>query len=164
MQGAQSAGEMGMAGAQMQMQGAQAAGDLGLQGANLGLAGIQAGLGAQQQAAGLNQGLASLGGQYLGLGQARQQMGLQDINTMLGIGGQQQQQTQAGLDVAYQNAYTQAMQPYQQLAYYSDIAQGTPSGQSSATTMPGPSVGSQLLGIGMAIPAIYSGFQGMSGS
>lgn len=163
MQGAQSAGEMGMAGAQMQMQGAQAAGDLGLQGANLGLAGIQAGLGAQQQAAGLNQGIAGLAGQYMGLGQAQQQMGLQDINTMLGIGGQQQRQTQGAMDVAYQNQYTQAMQPYQQLAYYSDIAQGTPSGQSSVTTMPGPSTGSQLLGAAMAIPAIYSGFQSMSG-
>lgn len=163
MQGAQAAGEMNMAGAQMQMQGAQAAGDLGLQGANLGLAGIQAGLGAQQQAAGLNQGIAGLAGQYMGIGQAQQQMSLQDINTMLGIGGQQQRQTQGAMDVLYQNQYTQAMQPYQQLAYYSDIAQGTPSGQSSVTTMPGPSTGSQLLGAAMAIPAIYSGFQSMSG-
>jgi len=66
--------------------------------------------------------------------------------------------------VRYQNQYAKAMQPYQQLAYYSDIAQGTPSGQSSVTQMPGPSIGSQLLGAGMAIPAIYSGFQSMMGN
>jgi len=141
---------MGMSGAQMQMQGAQAAGDLGLQGANLGLDGIQAGLGAQQQAAGLSQGIAGLGQQFLSQGQAGQQMGLQDINTMLGIGGQQQRQIQAGYDTAYQNQYQQAMQPYQQLAYYSDILSGTPSGQSSVMTQPGPSIGSQLVGLGTA--------------
>jgi len=162
MQGAQSAGQMGMSGAQMQMQGAQAAGDLGLQGANLGLAGIQAGLGAQQQAAGLSQGIAGLGQQFLGQGQAQQQMGLQDINTMLGIGGQQQRQIQAGYDTAYQNQYAQAMQPYQQLAYYSDIVTGAPSGQASTMSQPGPSIGSQVIGGALAIPAIYQGFQGMT--
>jgi len=155
-------GNMGMAGASMQMQGAQAAGDLGLQGANLGLAGVQAGLGAQQQAAGLSSGIAGLGQQFLGQGQAGQQMGLQDINTLLGIGGQQQGQVQAGYDTAYQNQYTQAMQPYQQLAYYSDIVTGAPSGQASTMTQPGPSVGSQLVGGALAIPAIYNAYQGMS--
>mgnify|MGYP000274170657 CR=1 FL=1 len=151
MQGAESAGNMQMAGAQMQMQGAQAAGDLGLQSANLGLAGIQAGLGAQQQAAGLSSNIATMGQQFLGQGQAGQQMGLQDINTLLGIGGQQQGQIQAGYDTAYQNQYRQAMEPYQQLAYYSDIVTGAPSGQASTMSQPGPSIGSQLMGAGLGI-------------
>ncbi len=151
MQGAEAAGNMQMAGAQMQMQGAQSAGDLGLQGANLGLAGIQAGLGAQQQAAGLSSNIATMGQQFLGQGQAGQQMGLQDINTLLGIGGQQQGQIQAGYDTAYQNQYRQAMEPYQQLAYYSDIVTGAPSGQASTMSQPGPSVGSQLMGAGLGI-------------
>ena len=42
-----------------------------------------------------------------GLGQLGQQMGVQDINTLLGIGGLQQGQTQKGLDVARANALAQ---------------------------------------------------------
>jgi hypothetical protein len=41
------------------------------------------------------------------------------------------------------------MQPYQQLAFASDIITGAPSGQSSTMTQPGPSVGSQMLGLGI---------------
>jgi hypothetical protein len=143
------AGEMGLAAGQLGMQGAQAAGDLGLNASQLGLAGIQAGLGAQQQAAGIGQGIAGIGQQALGMGQTGQQMNLQDVNTLLGIGGQQQQQAQAGLDVAYANQYANAMMPYQQLAFASDIIQGAPSGQMSTMTQPGPSIGSQVAGIGM---------------
>ena len=150
-------------GGQLGMQGAESAGNLGLQSSQLGLSGIQAGLGAQQQAAGLGQGIAGLGQQFVGLGQAGQQMNLQDVNTMLTTGGAQQRQAQAALDTAYQNQYQQAMQPYQQLAFASDIITGAPSGQASTMSQPGPSIGSQVLGIGMAAPAIYQGWQGMMG-
>jgi len=150
LQGAQAYGQMGAQGAQMQMQGAEAAGNLGLQSSQLGLSGIQAGLGAQQQAAGLGQGIAGLGQQVAGLGQLGQQLNLQDINTMSTIGSQQQAQEQAALDTAYQNQYQQAMQPYQQLAFLSDITTGAPSGQMSTATQPGPSIGSQLIGGGLA--------------
>jgi AraC-like DNA-binding protein len=146
MSGAESAGNLGMAGAQMQMSGAGQAGNLGLQGSNLGLAGISAGLGAQQQYAGLGQGIAGLGQQYYGLGQGAQQMGLQDVNTMLGIGATQQRQDQAYYDTLYGNQYRQMMQPYQQLAFLSDIVTGAPSGQAATMSQPGPSVGSQLVG------------------
>ena len=149
---ANQAGQLGLQAGQMQMaQGAQQAGNLGLQSANLGLSGIQAGLGAQQQAAGLGQGIAGLGQQMAGLGQLGQSMNLQDINTMSTIGQQQQAQEQAALDVAYQNQYQQAMQPYQQLAFLSDITTGAPSGQMTSATQPGPSVGSQLMGAGLGI-------------
>jgi len=151
MAGAETAGQMGAQAGQMQMAGAQQAGNLGLQSANLGLSGIQAGLGAQQQAAGLGQGIAGLGQQMAGLGQLGQSMNLQDINTMSTIGQQQQAQEQAALDVAYQNQYQQAMQPYQQLAFLSDITTGAPSGQMTSATQPGPSVGSQLMGAGLGI-------------
>ena len=67
------------------------------------------------------------------------------------IGQQQQAQGQAGLDTAYQNQYQQGMQPYQQLAYLSDITTGAPSGQMTSSTQPGPSVGSQIMGAGMGI-------------
>ena len=145
------AGQLGISAGQLGIQGSQAAGNLGLQSANLGLSGIQAGLGAQQQAAGLGQGIAGLGQQMAGLGQLGQSMNLQDINTMSTIGQQQQAQEQAALDVAYQNQYQQAMQPYQQLAFLSDITTGAPSGQMTSATQPGPSVGSQLMGAGLGI-------------
>jgi hypothetical protein len=157
MQGAQSAGSMGMQGADMRMQGAQAAGNLGLQGSQLGLSGIQAGLGAQQQAAGIGQGIAGLGQQMVGLGQAQQQFTSNDVNSMLGIGGMQQQLTQAEMDAQRANQFQQAMQPYQQLAFLSDITSGAPSGQMSTMTQPGPSVGSQLLGLGTFAGATYLG-------
>jgi hypothetical protein len=149
LQGAQTAGQLGLQGAGMGLQGAQAAGNLGLQSSQLGLSGIQAGLGAQQQAAGLGQGIAGLGQQFVGLGQAGQQMNLQDVNTMLTTGMQQQRQEQAVLDAARANQMQNVMQPFQQLAFASDIIQGLPSGQTAMMTQPGPSVGSQLLGLGL---------------
>mgnify|MGYP003626902114 FL=1 len=146
---AQAGGQLGLSAEQLAQESAFQSGNLGLQSANLGLSGIQAGLGAQQQAAGIGQGISGLGQQMAGLGQLGQQMNLQDINTMSTVGQQQQAQTQAGLDTAYQNQYQQAMQPYQQLAFLSDITTGAPSGQMTSSTQPGPSVGSQILGAGI---------------
>jgi hypothetical protein len=154
--------QLAMAQATQGMQGAMSAGNLGLQGAQLGLSGIQAGLGAQQQAAGMGQGIAGLGQQFLGLGQATQQMGLQDVNTMLTTGGAQQRLSQAELDALYANQYQRAMQPFQQLAYASDIITGAPSGQISTMSQPGPSIGSQFLGIGLAVPSIVSGYNALT--
>lgn len=153
------AGQLGLAAGQLGVQGAQAAGNLGLQSSQLGLSGIQAGLGAQQQAAGIGTGIAGLGQQMANLGQLGQQLNLQDVNMMLGIGGQQQRQQQAALDVAYQNQYQQAMQPYQQLAFASDIITGAPSGQASTMSYPGPSVGSQLLGLGIGAYGLSQALQ-----
>jgi len=152
MQGAQSAGQLGMQGQQMRMAGAQQAGNLGLQQSQLGLQGIQAGLGAQQQAAGLGQGIAGLGQQQLGFGQAAQQMGQRDVSTQLQIGQQQQAQQQAQLDAQRMNEYQQAMMPYQQLAFASDIATGAPTGITSVMSQPvqSPSAISQLGGLAFA--------------
>jgi hypothetical protein len=155
--------QLGLQGAQLGLTGAQT-GNLGLQSSQLGLSGIQAGLGAQQQAAGLGQGIAGLGQQFVGLGQAGQQMNLQDVNTMLTTGMQQQRQEQAVLDAARANQMQTTMQPFQQLAFASDIIQGLPSGQTAMMTQPGPSVGSQLLGLGVgayglsqAAPSMFGG-------
>jgi hypothetical protein len=144
-------------GGQLGLTGAQAAGSLGLQGSQLGLSGIQAGLGAQQQAAGLGQGIAGLGQQYMGLGQTGQQLGLQDINTMLTVGQQQQRQEQARLDALRANQMQTAMQPFQQLAFASDIITGAPSGQTATLMQPGPSIGSQLVGLGTAAYGLSRG-------
>jgi hypothetical protein len=65
-------------------------------------------------------------------------MGLQDVNTLLTTGQQQQRQTQAELDAQRANQMQTALQPFQQLAFASDIITGAPSGQMSTMTQPGP--------------------------
>jgi hypothetical protein len=94
----------------------------------------------------------ALGQGIAGLGQLGQQMGTQDINTLLGVGGLQQQQEQQGLNVAQQNLLAQQQLPFQQVGFLSDIFQGVPALQStySTTTTPPPSATSQLLGLGIA--------------
>ena len=94
----------------------------------------------------------ALGQGIAGLGQLGQQLGVQDINTLLGVGGLQQQQTQQGLNVAQQNLLAQQQLPFQQVGFLSDIFQGVPALQStySTTTTPPPSSTSQLLGLGIA--------------
>jgi len=109
-----------------------------------------------QQAAQQQLRQAQLGGQLgvsqAGLGQLGQQMGVQDINTLLGIGGLQQGQTQKGLDIARTNELAQQSLPYQQVGFMSDIFRGVPSLQQtySTTTQPGPSTTSQVLGLAQA--------------
>jgi hypothetical protein len=98
----------------------------------------------------LGQGIAGLGQQFVGLGQIGQQLGLQDLNTMLTVGQQQQRQEQARLDALRANQMQTAMQPFQQLAFASDIITGAPSGRTATLMQPGPSIGSQLVGLGTA--------------
>ena len=96
--------------------------------------------------------IGQLGTATAGLGQLGQQMGVQDINTLLGIGGLQQQQGQRGLDIARANELARQALPYQQVGFMSDIFRGVPALQqtTSTTTRPGPSTTSQLLGLGIA--------------
>ena len=96
-------------------------------------------------------------------------MGVQDINTLLGIGGLQQGQTQKGLDIARANELARQALPYQQVGFMSDIFRGVPALQQtySTTTSPGPSRTSQLLGLGIAgLGAVgqAGGFQNMFGT
>ena len=89
---------------------------------------------------------------FSGLGQLGQQMGTQDINTLLGLGGMTQQQSQAQLDVARRNMLAQQALPFQQVGFMSDIFRGVPALQSTyqTSTTPPPSTTSQLLGLGTA--------------
>ena len=111
---------------------------------------------AAQQAANQQLRQAQLAGQLgvsqAGLGQLGQQMGVQDINTLLGIGGLQQQQGQRERDVERADALAQQALPYQQIGFLSDIFRGVPALNQtySTTSTPGPSTGSQLLGLGIA--------------
>ena len=100
----------------------------------------------------LGQTVAGLGAQTAALGQLGQQLGVQDVNTLLGIGSLQQGQTQRGLDIARANQLAQQALPFQQVGFMSDIFRGVPALQqtTSTVTKPPPSTGSQLLGLGIA--------------
>tara|TARA_Y100000114_G_scaffold154931_1_gene177976 strand:+ start:685 stop:1665 length:981 start_codon:yes stop_codon:yes gene_type:complete len=108
-----------------------------------------------QLTGGLAQGLA---GGISQLGMQGQQMAGQDINTLLGIGGLQQQQAQQGLNVAQQNALAQQQLPFQQLGFLGDIFRGVPAlqQQTTQTYTPPPSLLSQ--GIGLLGAGLYGGF------
>ena len=86
-----------------------------------------------------NMGLQSIYGQGLdtafnnaqnqynqGFNQNVQTLGLQNQ-----LGGQQQAQTQRGLDTAYQDFLTQKNYPYQQLSYMANLVRGTPMGMNT---------------------------------
>ena len=118
--------------------------------------GFQQAQAAAQQAANQQLRQAQLTGQLgvsqAGLGQLGQQLGVQDINTLLGIGGLQQQQGQRELDVARANTLAEQALPFQQIGFMSDIFRGVPALQqtTSQTRTPGPNRGAQLLGLGIA--------------
>jgi hypothetical protein len=96
--------------------------------------------------------VGQLGLQTAGLGQLGQQMGVQDINTLLGIGSLQQQQGQRQRDIDRANILAEQALPYQQVGFMSDIFRGVPALQQTYTTrtQPGPDRTSQLLGLGIA--------------
>ena len=125
-------------------------------GAQLRSAGFQQAQNLAQQQANQQLRQAQLAGQLgvsqAGLGQLGQQMGVQDINTLLGIGGLQQQQDQRALDVARANTLAEQALPYQQIGFMSDIFRGVPALQQTFSTQsrPGPSPTSQALGLGIA--------------
>ena len=140
----QQAGQLGQQG----MQGAQGYGQTA---AGLGnLAQLTGQLG--QTTGQLGQTVGQLGTATAGIGQLGQQMGVQDINTLMGAGALQQGQDQKSLDVERANSLAQQALPYQQVGFMSDIFRGVPALQQtySSSTSPGPSTGSQMLGLGIA--------------
>ena len=96
--------------------------------------------------------MGNLGVQQGALGQSAQQMGQQDVNMLYNIGQQQQGFNQQTLDAQRNTALQQAYEPYQRLAYLSDIYKGAPSSQQSITaaTAPVPSAFQQAAGTGIA--------------
>ena len=134
---------------------AQQAGMYGNVGQGIGtLAGQQYGVGQNmaQSLAGMGAQLGNLGVQQAALGQTAQQLGQQDVNFLYNIGQQQQGLTQQQLDAQRNTALQQAYEPYQRLAFLSDIYKGAPSSQQSisAATAPVPSAFQQAAGLGIA--------------
>jgi hypothetical protein len=110
--------------------------DLGA--ANLGLQGAQA----ATQAAGT---LGQLGG-------TQQQLYLDRLKALLGVGQAQQDQSQKGLDVAYNDFVNQRDFNRQNIAFLGGVLHGVPVSPQSevVTTAPGPNPLSSLLGAGIA--------------
>ena len=108
-----------------------------------------------QLTGGLSQSLA---GGLASLGMQGQQMGTQDINTLLGIGGLQQGQAQQALNVAQQNALAQQQLPFQQLGFLGDIFRGVPALQQQTTQTYTPPPSALTQGIGLLGAGLYGGF------
>ena len=79
----------------------------------------------QLQQAGM---LGGLGKQYGALGTTAQTQQLQDIQSLLGVGGMQQQFGQAQLEAQRQNLMAQQMEPYRRYSYGLESLAGLPFG------------------------------------
>ena len=105
----------------------------------------------------LGQTIGQLGTATAGLGQLGQAMGVQEG------------QAQRALDVERANDMARQALPYQQVGFMSDVFRGVPALQQtySSTSAPGASMGSQMLGLGIAgLGAVgqAGGFQNMFGT
>ena len=93
-------------------------------------------LSAGQQLTGLSGQLGNLARTQGGIGQLGQQMFGQDLSTLLGVGGQQQQLLQAGLEAQRQNLAAQQQEPFQRISFGTDILAGLPFGGQTISQMP----------------------------
>jgi hypothetical protein len=101
----------------------------------------------------LGVGIGGLGMQQAALGEAAQGLQANDINMLLGLGGLQQQQNQAGLSGELQTFLAGQQQPFAEVGFLSDIFRGVPSTSSTLQTVtsPDPSLVSQLGGLATGI-------------
>lgn len=143
--------------AQMAQQEAQA-GELGR---------VQTGTEASRQF-GAGQGLAALDAagrsaqQLVGFGEQERAAQIQNAQMLEAIGRSQQAETQAGLDIGYQDFLRQQGYPQEQLAFYSDILRGLPvanAGQTTATSSVYTNPLQQVLGAGLSGLSLYKAFQ-----
>ena len=112
-------------------------------------------MGRQQQAA----------TQLAGLGQYQQQLQQGDIASQMAAGSTQQQQAQQILDASFRQNLQQIYEPYQRMAFVSDIYQGAPSSQMAVSQGTAPTTNPLAQGVGAGITglAAYQGFQNMTG-
>ena len=143
---------------QRQLAGGQALGQAGMQFANLGQ-GI-GGLTAQQAGVDINKASAlgslggqmgSLGTQYGALGQATQQLGAADTGLLMGLGGLERQVEQSQIDAIRSTQMQEAMAPYQQLGFVSDIYRGAPSTSMALTAQTAPSASPLQTAVGLGV-------------
>jgi len=133
---------------------------------------------AQQAQARTAQQLGTLGTQTLqaaqaqaGLGQLGQQLAGEDINRLLGIGQMSQQfgftgpegqfvPGQAQIEAARATTLAEQKEPFERVAFASDILRGVPSSQISYTQVPQPSALQQIAGLGIAGLGAYGAATG----
>ena len=136
---------------------------------------------AQQAQRATAQQLGTLGTQTLqaaqaqaGLGQLGQQLAGEDINRLLGLGQLTQQfgymgeddtfvPGQAQLEAARATSLAQQKEPYERMAFASDILRGVPSSQITYTQTPSPSALQQIAGLGIAGLGAYGAATGGAG-
>jgi len=136
---------------------------------------------AQQAQRATAQQLGTMGAQTLqaaqaqsGLGQLGQQLAGQDINQLLGLGqltqqfgftGQEGQFVpgQAQIEAARATSLARQKEPFERIAFASDILRGVPSSQITYTQQPSPSMLQQVLGLGIAGLGAYGSAGGTLG-
>lgn len=74
------------------------------------------------------------------------QLGYADAAALLGIGGQQQNQGQASLDLAYQDFLREKGYPMEMVNFMTSTLQGSPYSSTTTTTQPGGNAFAQNLG------------------
>ena len=146
---------------QRQLAGGQALGQAGMQFANLGQ-GI-GGLTAQQAGVDISKAgtlgslggqMGSLGTQYGALGQATQQLGAADTGLLMGLGGLERQVEQGQIDAIRSTQMQEAMAPYQQLGFVSDIYRGAPTTSMALTSQTAPSASPLQTAVGLGVGAL----------
>lgn len=153
---------------QRQLAGGQALGQAGMQFANLGQ-GI-GGLTAQQAGVDISKAgtlgslggqMGSLGTQYGALGQATQQLGAADTALLMGLGGLERQVEQGQIDAIRSTQMQEAMAPYQQLGFVSDIYRGAPTTSMALTSQTAPSASplQTAVGLGAGVLTTAAGAQ-----
>ena len=112
-------------------------------------------------------GIGGLGAQQAGFGSALQNLAAQeqgmrgaDISQLLGVGGLQRQQEQAGQDIARQNVLQNIYEPYQRLGFYGDVLAQAPTSQQTLVPAVSPGVSPLQQAIGVGIGAL-SGIAGL---
>ena len=106
-------------------------------------------------------GIAGLGQQTANLGQQTSALGQGDVSFMYNMGQNLQGQTQKELEATRLNQQQAAYAPYQQMSYYGDVLNRTPSGQTSTTQTSAPSASplSQVAGLGVTALGAYNAFK-----
>lgn len=141
-----------------QLAGGQALGQAGMQFAGLGqgiggLTAQQAGidLSRAESLGSLGSQMGALGTQYGALGQATQQLGAADAGLLAGLGGLERQIEQAQIDAIRQTQVQDAMMPYQQLGFVSDIYRGAPTTSMALTSQTAPTASPLQTAVGLGV-------------
>jgi hypothetical protein len=121
-----------------------------------GLAGQEAGIEMQRGTSlgQLGQGIGQLGVQQGAIGQTLQGLGGADVGLMANIGAMEQQNAQAQLDAIRATQTQEAMLPFQQLGFVSDIYRGAPTTQMALTSQTAPSASPLQSAIGLGIAGL----------